>query len=175
MGAVKAVSDVLTFKGRPQRAWRLRAGSIASGVVGVASAQTGGSVRHRDKSVTVKGEGQSELDGINASGAYAGEGYNRTDTGIKLCYELGQVDVLQASFKGPLHQAGVLRGHGGIDNAGEVVGFYFDAAGRSHGFERLPDGRIAETGRHDDALKQLEGATPGADSILRPRGRASRS
>jgi hypothetical protein len=122
------------------------AGSVVLGVAGVASAQTGGSVRYSYKTVTIKGKARSEVDGINASGAYAGEGLNSSFTAIKLfvASPSGQLTFYRLPFKDLSTTAAFYESASGMDNAGDVAGIWTDTDGRTHGFVRLADGKITE-------------------------------
>jgi uncharacterized membrane protein len=122
------------------------AGAVGPGLAGVASAQTGGSVRYSYKTVTIKGEARSELNGINASGAYAGEGLNSTYTGIKLFVARlsGKLTFYKLPFKDLSTKEAFYESASGIDNAGDVAGIWLDTHGRNHGFERQADGKINE-------------------------------
>jgi hypothetical protein len=122
------------------------AGSAGLGLAGVASAQTGGPVRYSYKTVTIKGKARSELNGINASGAYAGEGLNSTYTGIKLfvASPAGKLTFYTLPFKDLSTTEAFYESASGMDNAGDVVGTWLDTDGRNHGFERQADGKITE-------------------------------
>lgn len=122
------------------------AGSVALGQAGVASAQTGRPVAYSFKTVTIKGKARSELNGVNASGAYAGEGLNRTFTGIKLfvASPSGQLTFYRLPFKNLSTTAPFYESASGMDNAGDVVGAWTGTGGRTHGFKRQADGKITE-------------------------------
>jgi YD repeat-containing protein len=122
------------------------AGSAGLGLAGVASAQTGGPVRYSYKTVTIEGKARSELNGISASGAYAGEGLNSTYTAIKLfvASPSGKLTFYKLPFKHLSTTAPFYESAAGMDNAGDVVGGWLDTDGRNHGFERKADGKITE-------------------------------
>jgi YD repeat-containing protein len=122
------------------------AGSVGLGTAGVASAQTGGPVRYSYKTVTIQGRARSELNGINASGAYVGEGLNSTYTAIKLfvASPSGSLTFYKLPFKNLSTTAAFYESASGIDDAGDVVGIWTDTDGRTHGFMRQADGKITE-------------------------------
>lgn len=120
------------------------AGSAALGLPGVAWAQAGGPVSYTYKTVTIPGAARSELNGVNARGAYAGTGLNSSYLGIKLfvASPAGKLTFYQLPFKNmstthPFYEAAA-----GMDNAGDVVGLWTDTNGTTHGFERQADGKI---------------------------------
>jgi hypothetical protein len=141
------------------------AGSAALGVAGVASAQTGGSVRYSYKTVTIKGKARSEINGINASGAYAGEGLNSTFTAIKLfvASPTGQLTFYQLPFKGLSTTETFYESASGMDNAGDVAGIWLDTDGRTHGFLRLADGKITEI--NDPSASDVKNAGTAVEGI----------
>jgi YD repeat-containing protein len=122
------------------------AGTVGLSVAGVASAQAAGSVRYSYKTVKIKGAARSELNGVNARGAYAGEGLNSTFTGIKLfvASPSGHLTFYELPFKDLSTTAAFYESASGMDSAGDVVGAWTDTDGRSHGFERQADGKITE-------------------------------
>jgi|SRR5215469_5480933 len=134
------------------------AGSVGLGQTGVASAQTGGPVGYSYKTVTINGEARSELNGVNARGAYAGEGLNSTFTGIKLFVATpsGQLTFYQLPFKDLSTTATFYESASGMDNAGDVVGAWTDTGNRTHGFERRADGNITEI--NDPSASDVSGA-----------------
>jgi hypothetical protein len=120
------------------------AGSAALGLPGVASAQTSRSVGYTYKTVTIPGAARSELNGVNARGAYAGTALNSSYLGIKLfvASPAGKLRFYQLPFKNisttqPFYEAAT-----GMDNAGDVVGFWTDTNGTTHGFERQARGKV---------------------------------
>jgi YD repeat-containing protein len=141
------------------------AGSAVLGQAGVASAQTGGSVRYSYKTVTIKGEARSELNGVNASGAYAGEGLNSTFTGIKLfvASPSGKLTFYQLPFTDLDTSAAFYESAGGMDNAGDVVGVWTDTDGRTHGFERQADGQITQI--NDPSASDVNNAGTAVEGI----------
>jgi YD repeat-containing protein len=122
------------------------AGSVALSQAGVASAQTGGSVSYSYKTVTINGSARSELNGVNASGAYAGEGLSSTFSDIRLfvASPAGKLTFYQLPFQDLSTTAAFYESAAGMDNAGDVVGVWTDTDGRSHGFERQAEGKITE-------------------------------
>jgi hypothetical protein len=141
------------------------AGSVGLGVAGVASAQTGAPVRYSYKTVTIKGEARSEVDGINASGAYAGEGLNSTYTGIELfvASPSGKLTFYQLPFKDLSTTEAFYESAAGMDNAGDVVGIWLDTDGRTHGFVRLADGQIS--GINDPSASAVKNAGTAVEGI----------
>jgi hypothetical protein len=141
------------------------AGSVGLGVAGVASAQTAGSVRYSYKTVTINGEARSEVDGINASGAYAGEGLNSTYTGIKLfvASPSGKLTFYKLPFKDLSTTETFYESAAGMDNAGDVVGTWLDTDGRNHGFVRLADGQITEI--NDPSASDVKNAGTAVEGI----------
>jgi YD repeat-containing protein len=141
------------------------AGSVGLGLPGVASAQTGGSVRYSYKTVTIKGKARSELNGINASGAYAGTGLNSTYTGIKLfvASPSGQLTFYMLPFKDLSTTEAFYESASGMDNAGDVVGLWLDTDGRNHGFERHADGKI--TAINDPSASDVKNAGTAVEGI----------
>jgi YD repeat-containing protein len=141
------------------------AGWAGLGQAGTASAQTDGSVGYSYKTVTITGEARSELNGINASGAYAGEGLNSTYTGIKLfvASPSGQLTFYQLPFKDLSTTAPFYESAAGMDNAGEVVGIWTDTDGRTHGFERRADGKITEI--NDPSASEVTNAGTAVEGI----------
>jgi hypothetical protein len=112
---------------------------------GVASAQTGGSVSYTYKTVTIPGAARSELNGVSARGAYAGDALNSSYLGIRLfvASPAGQLTFYRLPFKDISTTHPFYESASGMDNAGDVVGAWTDTSGRSHGFERLADGKIS--------------------------------
>jgi YD repeat-containing protein len=154
------------------------AGWVAPGLAGVASAQTAGSLRYSYKTVTIKGKARSELNAINASGAYAGEGLNSTYTGIKLfvASPSGKLTFYKLPFKDLSTQAPFYESAAGMDSAGDVVGIWTDTDGRTHGFEREANGKITEI--NDPSASEVKNAGTAVEGIsaaspprLPPRGR----
>jgi YD repeat-containing protein len=143
----------------------IAAGSVGLGQAGAASAQTGGPVCYSYKTVTITGKARSEVDGINASGAYAGEGLNSTFTAIKLfvASPSGQLTFYQLPFKDLSTTAAFYESAAGMDNAGDVVGIWTDTDGRTHGFERQADGKITEI--NDPSASDVENAGTAVEGI----------
>jgi YD repeat-containing protein len=150
-------------------------GSVVPGLTGVASAQTGGaqaggaqaggSVHYRYKTVTIKGEARSEIDGINASGAYAVTALNSNYLGIKLfvASRFGKLTFYKLPFKDISTTTAFYESAASIDNAGDVVGIWTDTDGRTHGFERLADGKI--TGINDPSASDVKNAGTAVEGI----------
>jgi hypothetical protein len=138
---------------------------VGLGQAGTASAQTGGSAGYSYKTVTINGEARSELNGVNAWGAYAGEGLNSTYTGIKLfvASPSGRLTFYQLPFKDLSTTAPFYESAAGMDNAGDVVGIWTDTDGRTHGFERQADGKIAEI--NDPSASDVENAGTAVEGI----------
>jgi hypothetical protein len=136
------------FRGKKVAAACLAVAAGAAGLsqAGVASAQAGLSAGYSYKTVSVKGEARSELNGVNIWGAYAGEGLNSTLTGIKLfvASPSGQMTFYQLPFTDLDTSAAFYESAAGMDSAGDVVGDWTDTDGRTNGFERRADGRITE-------------------------------
>jgi len=134
-------------------------------LAGTASAQTGGPVRYSYKTVTIAGEARSELNGINARGAYAGEGLNSTFTGIKLfvASPSGQLTFYQLPFTDLDTSAAFYESAAGMDNAGDVVGGWLDTDGRIHGFERQAGGKITEI--NDPSASDVDNAGTAVEGI----------
>jgi uncharacterized membrane protein len=122
------------------------AGSVGLGQAAGASAQTGGPAGYSYKTITINGSARSELNGVNASGAYAGEGLNSTYTGIRLFVSSpsGQLTFYTLPFTDLDTTASFYESAAGMDNAGDVVGDWTDTDGRSNGFERRAGGKITE-------------------------------
>ena len=122
----------------------IAAGSAALAPPGVASAQTGGLVSYTYKTVTIPGAARSELNGINAQGAYAGTALNSDYLGIKLfvASPTGKLTFFQLPFNNIATTQPFYEGAAGMDNAGDVVGLWTDSNGTTHGFERQADGNI---------------------------------
>jgi hypothetical protein len=141
------------------------AGSVGLGLTGVASAQTGGPVRYSYQTVTINGKARSELNGINASGAYAGEGLNSSFTGIKLfvASPSGQLTFYKLPFKDLSTTAAFYESASGIDDAGDVAGIWTDTDGRTHGFERLADGKITQI--NDPTASDVKNAGTAVEGI----------
>ena len=141
------------------------AGWAVLGLAGVASAQAGGPVRYSYKTITIKGKARSELNGINASGAYAGEGLNSAYTGIKLfvASPSGQLTFYTLPFKDLSTTAPFYESASGMDNAGDVVGGWLDTDGRNHGFERRADGKITEI--NDPSASDVKNAGTSVDGV----------
>lgn len=116
------------------------------GMSGVASAQTAGPVSYSYKTISINGEPRSELNGVNARGAFAGEGLSAAFTGIKLFVgsPSGQLTFYQLPFNDISTTTAFYESASGMDNAGDVVGVWTDTRQRSHGFERRADGTITE-------------------------------
>lgn len=149
------------------------AGSVGLGVAGVASAQASGCAGYTYKTVTVNGEARSELNGINASGAYTGEGLNSTFTGIKLfvASPSGQLTYYQLPFSNLSTTAPFYESASGMDNAGDVTGIWTDTSGVTHGFERQASGKITEINDPsasdvDNAGTAVEGISPDGTVIV---------
>jgi hypothetical protein len=141
------------------------AGSVGPGLVGVASAQTGGSVRYSYKTITIKGKARSEINGINASGAYAGEGLNSAYLRIKLfvASPSGKLTFYKLPFKDLATKLAFYESASGMDDAGDVAGGWLDTNGRNHGFERLADGKI--TAINDPKASDVKNAGTSVDGI----------
>lgn len=141
------------------------AGSAGLGVAGVASAETAGPVRYTYKTVSVEGKARSELNGVNASGAYAGEGLSSTFSAIKLfvASPSGQMTFYQLPFKDLDTSAPFYESASGMDSAGDVVGVWTDTDGRSHGFERQAGGKITEI--NDPSASNVKNAGTAVEGI----------
>jgi hypothetical protein len=122
------------------------AGSVGLGQAAGASAQGGRTAGYTYKTITIHGSTRSELNGVNAAGAYAGEGLNSTFTGIRLfvASPSGRLTFYALPFTDLNTAATFYESAGGMDNAGDVVGVWTDTDGRSNGFERLADGKITK-------------------------------
>jgi len=131
----------------------------------VASAQTRGSVRYSYKTVTIKGKARSELNGVNARGAYAGEGLNSTYTAIKLfvASPSGQLTFYKLPFKDLSTSAPFYQSASGMDSAGDVVGAWTDTNGRIHGFERQAHGKITQI--NDPSASNVKNAGTAVEGI----------
>jgi hypothetical protein len=141
------------------------AGSVGLAVPGVAWGQTGGPVRYSYKTVTIQGKARSELNGINASGAYAGEGLNSTLTAIRLfvASPSGQLTFYKLPFKDLSTTAAFYESASGIDDAGDVAGIWTDTDGRTHGFVRQADGKIAAI--NDPSASDVQNAGTAVEGI----------
>jgi hypothetical protein len=141
------------------------AGSVGLGVAGVASAQASGCVGYTYKTVTVNGEVRSELNGVNAWGAYTGEGLNSTFTGIKLfvASPFGQQTYYQLPFNNLSTTAPFYESASAMDNAGDVVGVWTDTSGLTHGFERQASGKITEI--NDPSASGVDNAGTAVEGI----------
>ena len=119
--------------------------AVGLGPAGVASAQTGRSVSYVYKTVTIPGAARSELNGVNARGAYAGDGLNSSYLAIRLfvASPAGQLTFYRLPFKDISTTHPFYESASGMDNAGDVVGSWTDTSGRSHGFERMANGKIS--------------------------------
>lgn len=150
------------------------AGSAGLGLLpGVAWAQTGGSAGYAYHTVTIPGAARSELNGVNARGAYAGDALNSSYLGIKLfvASPAGQLAYYQLPFADidtthPFYESAA-----GMDNAGDVVGIWTDTDGRTHGFERLAGGQITaindpSASGVSNAGTLVEGISPGGTIIV---------
>jgi hypothetical protein len=149
------------------------AGLAGLGVAGTASAQTSRAVAYTYKTITISGEARSELNGVSASGAYAGEGLNSSYLGIKLfvASPAGQLTFYQLPFKDISTTTAFYESASGMDNAGDVVGIWTDTDGRTHGFERLADGKITQINDPsaadvDDAGTAVEGISSDGTVIV---------
>lgn len=114
--------------------------STASG----ASPRLKHTVTYSYRTVKVAGEVNTTIYAMNGSAAYTGIGCNSAYTQCKLFVTApsGEFTFFKPKFKNydpaaAPNSAGV----DGIDNAGDVVGFYLDSKGSSHGFERFATGR----------------------------------
>jgi hypothetical protein len=99
------------------------------------------------RTIKVAGEVNSQILGLNASGAYTGLGCNSTCTKIKMFVAApsGKRTFFTLPFKNYSPTSGNFsEDPSGIDNAGDVVGYYLDSKGSEHGFERLADGKLTE-------------------------------
>lgn len=141
------------------------AGLVGLSQAGVASAQTAGSPSYSYQTVTINGAARSEINGINASEAYAGEGLNSSYTEIKLfvASPSGQLTFYQPPFKDLSTTTPFYESASGMDNAGDVVGAWTDTSGRSHGFERLADGKITEI--NDPSASDVENAGTAVEGV----------
>jgi YD repeat-containing protein len=149
------------------------AGSVGLGVAGVASAQTTASISYSYKTITINGSARSELNGVNASGAYAGEGLNSTYTGIRLfvASPSGHLTFYRLPFADLDTTAAFYESAAGMDNAGDVVGIWTDTDGRTHGFERQANGKISEiddpsASDVNNAGTEVEGISPDGTVIV---------
>ena len=133
------------------------AGSAGLGA-GTASAQTTGSPGYSYQTVTISGSARSEINGVNASGAYAGDGLNSSYTDIRLfiASPSGRLTFYQLPFQDISTTTPFYESAAGMDNAGDVVGFWTDTSGRSHGFERLADGKITDI--NDPSASEVDNA-----------------
>ena len=141
------------------------ASSVGLGPVGVAWAQTPGPVSYTYKTVTIPGAARSELNGVNAHGAYAGDGLNSGYTGIKLfvANPAGQLTFYRLPFKDISTTHPFYESASGMDNAGDVVGIWTDTSGRTHGFERRADGKI--TAINDPSASQTSNAGTAVEGV----------
>lgn len=118
--------------------------AVGLGPAGVASARTHGPVSYIYKTVTIPGAARSELNGVNARGAYAGDALNSSYLGIRLfvASPAGRLTFYRLPFKDISTTHPFYESASGMDNPGDVVGAWTDTDGRSHGFERMADGKI---------------------------------
>jgi len=98
----------------------------------------------------------TQVNGVNDGGVIAGD---FTDACGQHGFVVGPGGLAQFDFPGT---SGVTRAFA-IDNAGDVVGVYADAAGASHGFLRSPGGAIS-------ALPPAPGAGTGSGQGTFPTG-----
>lgn len=119
--------------------------AVGLGSAGVASAQARGLVSYSYKTVTIPGAARSELNGVNARGAYAGDALDSNYLGIRLfvANPAGRLTFYQLPFQDIATTHPFYESASGMDNAGDVVGAWTDTSGRSHGFERMANGKIS--------------------------------
>lgn len=134
------------------------AGSVVLGQAGMASAQATRPVGYKYQTITVNGLARSELNGISASGAYAGEGLTSAFSGIRLfvASPSGQRTYYQLPFQDLATTQPFYESAAGMDNAGDVVGVWTDTGNRTRGYERWADGRITQI--DDPSASDVSGA-----------------
>jgi hypothetical protein len=128
-------------------------GLLAAGMAVMLSTASGASstrvstVTYSYRTVKVAGEVNSQVLGLNVSGAYTGLSCNSTCTKVKMFVAApsGKRTFFTVPFKNYSPTGGTFsEDPSGIDNAGDVVGYYLDSKGSAHGFERLADGKLIE-------------------------------
>lgn len=116
-------------------------------------------VTYSYKTVKVAGEVNTSINAINNSGAYTGVGCNSTYTKCKLFVAASNGKLTSFTLRFKNYDPTVAPGSAGvygIDNAGDVVGYYLDSKGSSHGFERLATGK--QIAINDPAAADANGA-----------------
>lgn len=134
-----------------------RAGAVgfvlAAGIAVMPNTASGASsvqvskVTYSYRTVKVAGEVNSQVLALNVSGAYTGLSCNSTCTKVKMFVAApsGKRTFFTVPFKNYSPAGGNFNEDPtGIDNAGDVVGYYLDSKGSAHGFERLADGKLIE-------------------------------
>jgi hypothetical protein len=125
---------------------------LAAGTLVIQSTASGASpqvqrMTYSYRTVKVAGEVNTQILGLNSSGAYTGLSCNATCTKIKMFVAApsGKRTFFTLPFKNYSPSAGnFTEDPTGIDNTGDVAGYYLDSKASAHGFERLADGKLTE-------------------------------